>query len=239
MLSLFGLIGTFPIVIVFGICFGLTLNSYLKNPNRPKIFFMISFFSIAFIYFLWGLRVLFIPQFESDTKVLYPIWAAIYAIGALALISLDFATLDLTRMKESNFLKFIKIIILISFVGALILLFIGFYVEVVELLVFMDVTDLSFKNPFFYLYASTVILLYIFFPNAIFIIYLIKSSEEKDSFTYKRVRIIEIGILLWTICIALDGIKFPSNIGILIIRIFLMIGGLITMKGLLMKPAEK
>ena len=196
---------------------------------------MISFFSIALIYFVWGLRVLFIPQFESDTKVLYPIWAFIYAIGGLALISLDFATLDLTRMKESNFLKFIKAIIVVSLVGGLILLIIGFDVE---LLIFMDVTDLTVKDPFVYIYMTIILLSYIFFPNAIFIIYLIKWPSKTD-FQYKKLRIIEMGILMWTICFALDGIKFPSNIGILIIRIILMIGGLITMKGLLMKPAEK
>ena len=238
MISIIGILGIFPIAIVFGICFGLTLRSYLKNPNISILYFTISFFSIALIYFVWGLRVLFIPQFESDTKVLYPMWAFIYVIGALALISLDFATLDLTYMKESNFFKFIKAILLVSFVGVLILAFIGFNVEFVELLVFMDVTDLAINNPYVYLYAIIIILFYIFFPNAIFIIYLIKWPSKTD-FQYKKLRIIEIGILLWTICFALDGIKFPSNIGILIIRIFLMIGGLITMKGLLMKPTSE
>ncbi len=102
----------------------------------------------------------------------------------------------------------------------------------------MDVSDLTIANPFVYFYFTLFLFLYIFIPNAIFIIYLIK-SPDKDTFAYKRVRIIELGILLFSISIALDGLRFPSNIGILIIRIILMIGGLITMKGFLMKPPSE
>jgi len=234
MISIFGILGTFPIVIVFGICFAYTLKAYRKKPNISLLYFMIFFFSIASIYFVWALRVLFIPQFESDSRVLYPFWAFIYAIGGLALIALDFATLDLTEMKESNFFKFIKIIIVVSLAGGWILLIIGFDVKV---LVFMDVTDLAVKDPFVYLYMSIVILLYIFFPNAIFIIYLIKWPSR--TVIHKKLRIIELGILLFSICFTLDAIKIPSNIGILIIRILLMISGLIIMKGLLIRPQEK
>jgi hypothetical protein len=179
--------------------------------------------------------VLFIPQFESDSSVIYPFWAFIYGIGGLALISLDFATLDLTYMKESNLFKLIKAIIVVSLAVAWILLIIGFDVE---LLVFMDVTDLAVKDPFIYIYMTIIISLYIFFPNAIFIIYLIR-WPEKTEFKYKKLRAIEIGILMFSICFTLDAIKIPSNIGILIIRILLMVSGLIILKGLLMKPKDK
>ncbi len=69
MVSIIGIIGTFPIVFVFGMCFGLTLRSYLKNPDITKIFFMISFISIATIYLSWGLRVLIVPQYEINTNI--------------------------------------------------------------------------------------------------------------------------------------------------------------------------
>ena len=234
MVSIIGIIGTFPIVIVFGICFVFTLKAYLKKPNISILYFMIYFFSIALIYFVWALRVLFIPQFESDVRVVYPFWAFIYGMGGLALISLDFATLDLTYMKESNLVKFIKAIIVVSLAGGWILLIIGFDVE---LLVFMDVTDLTVKDPFAYIYMTIILLSYIFFPNAIFIIYLIKWPSR--TVIHKKLRIIELGILLFSICFTLDAIKIPSNIGILIIRILLMISGLIIMKGLLIRPQEK
>ena len=235
MVSIIGIIGTWPIVIVFGICSGLVLRSYLKNPNRTKIFYLLWTMSTALIYVSWGLRVLFIPQFTTDKIVLYPFWAVCYGFGGLALISLDFASLDQIKNRESTLIKIIRIIILASFSLVLIILFTGFDQD---LTIFMDVSDLTIKNPFVYFYFTFVIMLYIFFPNAIFINYLIK-SDEKDTFTYKRVRIIELGILVFSISLALDGMRFPSNIGILIIRIFLMIGGLITMKGFLMKPIEK
>lgn len=236
MVSIIGIIGTFPIVIVFGICFSLVLRSYIKNPNRAKIFFMLWALATALIYFNWGLRVILIPQFEADKTVLYPFFALSYAFGATALIALAFASLDLTKMKESALFKIIRITMMATYASVLIILLIGGFEQ--ELIVFMNVTDMTIEDPFVYYYFTILILFYIFFPNAINIMYLIK-SDEKDTFTYKRVRIIEIGILIWSICILLDGMRFPSNIGILIIRIILMIGGLVTMKGFLMKPAEK
>ena len=235
MISIIGVIGVFPIVIFFGICFGLTVRSYVQNPNRIKIYYMIWTLSVALIYISWGARVLFIPQFEKETSILYPFWALSYAFGGLALISLDFATLNLTKNKESKIMKYIKIIIIINYFGILVVLLMGFEME---LIVFMDVSDLIIKDIYIYVFFTLSILFYISFPNYIFISYLIK-SPEKDSFAYKRVRIIELGILLFTVGLAFDGMRFPSNIGILIIRIIIAIGGLITMKGFLMKPPSK
>ena len=235
MVSIIGIIGTFSIVIVFGICFVLTLRSYLKNPNRTKIFFMIWTIAVSLTYISWGLRVLLIPQFETDKTLLYPFWALAYGFGGLALISLDFATLDLTRKKESTFYRIIKIIIFVSYISVLVILLIGFEQE---LTIFMDVSDLTIANPFVYYYFTILIVFYIFFPNTIFIIYLIK-SPSKNEFAYKRVRIIELGIFLFTICIALDGMRLGGNIGTLIIRLIMTIGGLITMKGFLMKPISQ
>ncbi len=235
MVSIIGIIGTFPIAIVFGICFVLILKSYFKNPNRTKIFFMIWTIATAMTYLNWGLRVLFIPQFESNQTVLYPFWAISYGFGATALIAIAFASLDQTKMKESVISIIIRIVIIATYALVMIILLIGGFEQ--ELVIFMDVTDMNIENQFVFYYFTILILFYIFFPNALYIVYLIKSSE-KDTFTYKRVRIIEIGILIWSICILLDGMRFPSNMGILIIRIILMIGGLITMKGFLMKTVS-
>jgi len=234
MVSIIGIIGIFPLIIVFGICFALTLRSYLNNPDHTKIFFMIWSISVALTYISWGLRVLLVPQYETDKTILYPFWAFAYAFGGLALISLDFATLNLTKKQESTILKFIRIIILVGYIGVLIILIIGFEME---LIVFMDVSDLTIINPFVYFYFTLLILFYIFFPNAIFINYL-RKSPEKNTFTYKRVRTIEVGILLFCIGMALDGARIPSNIGILIARLIELIGGIITMKGYLMKPTS-
>jgi hypothetical protein len=197
---------------------------------------MIWAISSAFTYVGWFFRVLFIPQFESDKSVLYPYWVMGYTAGATALIALAFASLDLTKMKESVVFIIIRIIILVTYAGVLIILFVGGFEQ--KITVFMDVSDLTIEDQFVFYYFMILILFYIFFPNAINIMFLIK-EEEKDSFAYKRVRMIEIGILIWSMCILLDGLRFPSNVGILIIRIVLMIGGLITMKGFLMKLEEK
>ena len=235
MISIVGIIGTFPIVILFGICFGLILSSYIKNPNRTKTYFMLWSLSSALIYLNWGLRVILISQDETDKAVIYPFFALSYAFGAFALITLAFASLDLTEMKNSTLSKIIRIIIVVTCASVFLILLIGGYEQ--KLIVFMDVTDLTIEDPFVYYYFTGLIVFYIFFPNAINIKFLIKSTE-KDTFTYKRIRIIEIGILIWSICILLDGMRFRSNIGILIIRISFVIGGLITMKGFLMKPPQ-
>ncbi|GAH16927.1 unnamed protein product, partial [marine sediment metagenome] len=47
----------------------------------------------ALIYLNWGLRVIFIPQDETDITIIYPFFALSYAFGAFALISLALASL--------------------------------------------------------------------------------------------------------------------------------------------------
>lgn len=235
MVSIISIIGIFPIVILFTICFGLTLRSYLKNPNRAKIFFMGWAIAVVCIYLTWGIRVLIIPQFETDTKVLYPFWALAYALGGSSMVALDFATIEMSEIKKSTYKKYIIIIILVTWISTFVILFIGFEVA---LITFMDVSDLMISNSFVYFYFTILILFYLFFPNAIFIRFLIK-SHDKTEFIYKRIRIIELGILLFSIGIALDGMRFPSNLGIFIARLIIMIGGILMVKGLLMKSAEK
>lgn len=235
MVSIIGIIGTFPIVVVFGICFVLMLRSYIKNPNRAKIFFMAWVVFTLLTYLTWGIRVLFIPQFEPNTKVLYPYWALAYAFGGSAMVVLSIAAIEMSKLRELSYKKYLITIILITGISTFFILLIGFEVA---LIIFMDVSDLTITNPFVYIYFTILIIFYLFFPNAIFINFLIR-SPEKDSFTYKRIKILELGILLFSIGTALDGMRFPSNIGILIARIILLMGGLIIVRGLLMKPAEK
>lgn len=231
MVSIISIIGTFSIVIVFGTYFGFTLRSYLKNPARSKLFFMMSFISVSLTYFVWGLRVLIIPQFETDINILYPFWALAYAFGGTALVFLAFASLELTQKK----FNIIKIIILVTYVGILILLVIGFEVA---LTIFMDVSDLTIVNQIVYISFTILILFYVIFPNAIFLNFL-RKSPSKTTLAYKKVRTIELGVILWSIGFLLDGARFPSNIGILIARLITMIGGLIMIIGFfLMKKIE-
>ena len=85
------------------------------------------------------------------------------------------------------------------------------------------------------IYYNFAIILYIIIPNAIFLNYL-RNEDDKKSFGYKRVRIIELGVLLFCIGIAGDGMRLGGDVGILIFRLIMLVGGIVTMKGYLMKP---
>ena len=235
MISIIGIIGVIPIIVVFGICFALTLRSYLNNPNRTKILFMVWSLAVVATYFSWGLRVIFIDRLEATIDIIYPFFAVSYAMGGTALIFLDFATINQSPQKDSKLMKVAILLIIISYIMVIVILINGF---AVELVLFMDVIDLKIINPIVYFFFSGLILLFIFFPNAIFINYLLK-APDKTTFAYKRVRIIELGIILFSIGIALDGMRLPLDMGIFVVRIILMVGGLITLRGFLMKPSSE
>ena len=107
----------------------------------------------------------------------------------------------------------------------------------VDLVLFMGYNDLKIGNIFVYIYFSGLIFFYIALPNAVFLSFLIKNRSEKD-FAYKRVRIIEIGIIMFSVGIALDGMRFPSDIGIFIARVILLIGGIFVAWGFFMKQGK-
>ncbi|TXT62842.1 MAG: membrane protein of unknown function [Promethearchaeota archaeon] len=233
--SIFSIIGTLPIVIVFGLYFIITINSYLKTKNLSTIFFSLSFLATTLTYTVWGLRVFLLPQYDPHISNLLPYWTSAYLFASLSLIFLDFACIELSGIENKRIKQIIYSIILITYSILVAILFIGFEVEITT---FMDVSDLSISNIFVYAYFILLLLFYLTLPNIVFINY-IRTSILKTSLTYKKVRTIEMGLSLFTIGTILDGARFPSNIGILIARILIMIGGLIMLIGFTFKPRAK
>ncbi|MBN1801080.1 MAG: hypothetical protein JW891_06195 [Candidatus Lokiarchaeota archaeon] len=187
--------------------------------------------AVAITYIPWILRIALLDVYETNTALLYPYWALCYAMGALALISLDMAVLNLSSSHGSLFFKVLFVIIPLSFASVIIVLIMGFQVDLV---LFMGVNDLKIGNVIVYIYFIVLIVFYIALPNAIFINFLIKERSQK-TFAYKRVRIIEIGVLMFSIGIALDGMRLPSDIGIFIARVILLMGGLFVARGFFMQ----
>ncbi len=236
MVSIIGIAATFPLIFVFGLCFALTLRSHLKNPHTSKIFFMLSFLSIMGTYICWAGRILILPQFISENEInsLYPFWAVAYFLAGTSFVMLDFATFSLMQEKQTTLSKILISIIIITYIIAIIILSIGFEVE---LIVFSDVSDLTIKNIYVYLFFTCILLFYFSIPNAINIKFLL-TSEDKNTFVYKRVRIIEFGILLFSIGMIFDGLRFAFLFANFIGRIIAAIGGLLIVKGFLMKKGE-
>ncbi|MFX1337486.1 MAG: hypothetical protein ACFFDK_02625 [Promethearchaeota archaeon] len=229
--SIYGLVGTFSIVFVFGIYFIITLKSYIQSKNISSLFFSISFFATTITYLVWGLRVILISQYERNITVLLPYWRAAYLFASLSLIFLDLASLKLAEISNKSLLILLYLLIIVTYIVMATILFLGFEVEIT---IFMDVSDLRIVNSLVYIYFLILLLFYLALPNSIFFNYL-RKGLSKTTFAYKKVQIIEIGLLLFTIGTILDGARFPSNIGILIARIIIMIGGLFMMRGFTMK----
>ncbi len=226
-----GLLTLVLITIVYLACFFYSLKSYLKSRETTKIFLMIWCIAVGTTYIPWILRILFLDVNETNTTLLYPYWAYCYVLGALSLISLDIAVLTLSPYRGSLIFKIFAMIIALTFVSVIIVLILGFNVDIVR---FMGFNDLRISDTLVYIYFFILIVFYITLPNAIFINFIIKGRSEK-SYAYKRVRIIEIGIIMFSIGIALDGLRFPFDIGIFIARVILLVGGLFVAKGFLMK----
>jgi len=227
LISLIGIIGTFSLVIVFFIYFIATFFSYLKAKHPSKLFFMGSFLSTVLTFFVWGLRVILLPQNEPNINTLLPYWTIAYIFAALYLVFLDFAIFELIGgEKKSIYIKLMSIIITILYIIVVIILIIGFDVGIVT---FMDVTDLQIKNPFVSYFFLLLILFYLSIPNIFFILYL--RRFPRTSKLYRKMIYIELRLFLFSFGAILDGARFPSNIGIFIARIIIMLGGIVMIIG--------
>ena len=194
---------------------------------------MISFLCTAATYFVWGLRVLLIPQFESNINLLLPYWKAAYLLAALSLVFLDLAVINLIKLKRSIYTKIITTLIVITYIIAAILIIVGFDVGLVT---FMDVTDLTINDQAIYLLFVFLMLFYLSIPNIFFINYLRKLPSK--SILFKKSLYIELGLFLFSIGTILDGARLPNNYGILILRLIIMVGGLFMIKGFYTKLKE-
>lgn len=219
------------IIVVYSASFLYTLKSQLKSADITKIFIMMWCIAVAATYIPWILRIALLDIYETQTALLYPYWAFCYAMGALALISLDIAVLTLSKYRDSVVFKVLVVIISLTFISVIVVLLMGFQVNLVF---FMGVNDLKIGNTIVYIYFICLIVFYIALPNVIFIEYLIKERINK-TFAYKRVRIIEIGIIMFSLGIALDGMRIPSDVGIFIARVILLLGGIFVARGFFMK----
>jgi hypothetical protein len=185
-------------------------------------------------YIVWASRMLILPQYENDITLLYPYWAVAYFLAGTCFVMLAFATLSLMREKQTIFSKVLILIIIITYIIAIIVLSIGFEVEII---IFSDVTDLTIKNIYVYMFFTCILLFYLSIPNAINIKFLL-TSESKGDFVYKRVRIIELGIMLFSIGMIIDGLRFSFFFANFIGRIIAAVGGLLMVKGFLMKKSD-
>ncbi len=243
MISIIGIIGTFSIVIVFSIYFLKSLYSYIKSRHLSIFFFMCSFLCTIVAYLAWGLRVILVPQFESNKDILMPYWMAAYIFASLSLIFLDFAVIKIIGYRNSSYLKIILGIILATYaitgIILIVMLILGFDVRLVT---FMDVSDLSIKDPVIYFILLCLLLFYCAIPNIIFTNHLREIVATKKvalkSKNFKRIFNIEFGILLFSIGTIIDGARFTSNIGMLITRIIIAIGGLFMLRGFYTKSNE-
>ncbi len=185
MVSIISIAATFPLIIVFGLCFILTLRSHLKNPHPSKIFFMLSFASITGTYLSWGIRILLLPQIISENEIylIYPYWAVSYFLGGTCFVMLDFATFRLMSEKQSKLSKILISIIIITYFIAIVILLIGFDVE---LIIFSDVSDLTIKNIYVLMFFTFILLLYLSIPNAIKMHSLILIFKKLIAFLEKK-----------------------------------------------------
>jgi hypothetical protein len=161
---------------------------------------------------------------------IYWYWIAVYFFGGLSLVFLDFATLQFLKLgtSKNTLIYFFQAIIIISFIGVAYILMSGF--ETKEVLL-SDVSDLDIADMKAKAYLFMSMGIYLGIPNFIFLRFL--WTSDKTTFAYKKVKILELGILLTSAGMGLDGVRIADNFGMILIRWLVMAGGLVIMAGLL------
>ena len=115
---------------------------------------MLSFLSTALTYLVWGLRVLLIPQFESNINIILPYWIAAYIFAMSSVVFLDLAIIKLVAYKYDLVSRIFIILIVLIYIILVFIFLIGFDVGLV---IFMDVTDLTIKNQIIFIYILYIV----------------------------------------------------------------------------------
>jgi len=193
---------------------------YGKKKDRTTMYFMISFLLIGAGYSVWVIRTLFLPRHPDAETVIF--WVKVTYLGASFILFVGLAALEFikpeTIRKTRNLLLFAAPMI---------------FMEILILLSDPPVGIVAGQSdviwpPVLSSIIFIIALFYLLIPNYVFIWFLMKNPEHR---LYGKVRLMEVGLLIFTFFVLMEGAKIGMESWGLFIRWFTALGAFIMLYG--------
>ena len=209
--------------------------SAIKATGRLR--FVSSSFSafcwaIGLTYFFWTIRIVFFTYNSQPADGWLLLWQLAYGSGVLAFFFLALWSLTLINPQLLGDKRWLYIILVIPWLAVIIDLFIIVPMNLTTLQVvqFANVNDLK-PDIILETFATLAVLVYTLIPLIGFLRYLL-APENKKTTNFRKILIIEVGLLFFAIGAIVDASKLAPNEVLILTRGFEAIGIILMFIGL-------
>ena len=193
----------------------ITTKNALENQGRLKLisaYFALFSWSISLTYISWTTRALFFSADSLPTDGWFILWQLAYGPGVLSFFFLALWSLSLVNPQILENKKWLPIVLLIPWLIVIIdLTVINTAQSVVnnnQIVTFANIKDIQ-PDLILTFFATIAVLLYTAIPILGFLRYLL-ASENKGTTNYRRILLMEIGLILFAIGSLVDASKLPN-----------------------------
>ena len=179
--------------------------------RRISIYFALFSWAISLTYISWTARALFFSAEALPTEW-YIFWQFAYGPGVLSFFFLALWSLSLVNPQLLEDKWWIQLVLLIPWIAVALditILTTGqSVIDNAQIVTFANISDIQ-PDIVLTLFATLAVLLYTGIPILLFLQYL-RASENKGTTNYRKILIIEIGLILFALGSLVDASKLPN-----------------------------
>ena len=186
-----------------------TINAFKAEGRlrRISIYFALFSWAMSITYISWTARALFFSA-EDGPDAWYILWQFAYGPGVLAFFFLALWSLSLVNPQLLEDRWWIQYVLLIPWIAVALDITVITTAQNAVTVQFANITDIQ-PDTVLTLFATLAVLLYTGIPIAVFLRYLL-ASENKGTTNYRKILIIEIGLILFALGSLVDASKLPN-----------------------------
>lgn len=187
-----------------------TFNAFNAEGRlrRISIYFALFSWAMSITYISWTARALFFSAAEGPTDGWYILWQFAYGPGVLAFFFLALWSLSLVNPQLLEDRWWIQVVLLIPWIAVALDITVLTTAQNATIVEFANIKDIQ-PDLVLTLFATLAVLLYTGIPIVVFLRYLL-ASENKGTTNYRKILIIEIGLILFALGSLVDASKLPN-----------------------------
>lgn len=223
------------IYVPFTILFLSTLNNARNSEGRLRslsLYFALFSLMLASTYIAWTIRVAYFSADAEPSDWLF-LWQIAYGMGVLGFYFLILWALALLRPELLEERKYLYLLLLIPWLLVMVDIFVITTAANAETISYAFVKDIK-PDLILQAFSGLAVGIYAGTPILLFLNYL-RASENKGTTNYRKIAIIEIGLILFTLGTFVDATKIDiigdSDILLFVFRISIALGAVIMFIG--------
>ncbi|MHA1984519.1 MAG: hypothetical protein ACW967_09210 [Candidatus Hodarchaeales archaeon] len=189
----------------------ITTFNTIRTEGRVRkisIYFALFSWAISLTYISWTARALLYPALSNPSDGWFILWQFAYGPGVLSFFFLALWSLSLVNPQLLEDKSWIQLVLIIPWIIVALDLTILNNAQNVEIVTYANIQDIQ-PDIILTLFATLAVLLYTAIPILGFLRYLL-ASENKGTTNYRKILIIEIGLILFALGSLVDASKLPN-----------------------------